>query len=444
MKSIPGKDKQPPKAAMILPTHSVAELRQKTFVGQLSLQLSSQECAILQLLTAPKGDMLHLWKLFWEGIPHYDDLPVSSRLLLPAAVRRLQHLQVSGWQEVHGLDLTFLTGLPRYFWAKNQYYLNQTRLIAQGAHAQGIRIVALKGMAELLEGSITAMMRSTRDLDLLVRPEELDVFREVVRELGYSEFNSQAGRLLNLPIPRDQFWFRSPDKKLADIDAHVLVDKYRFGNQITRVVWEGIRPVAGSEGLFVPAPQARFWIAVANVFRAGNWAEGSHLKYLDDAFHALSGMQQTELEETLRQGREEGLLHDWQEQVIQLGLQLRIFGKETTESLRTNVPARQPAVPVRGLEKSGTGFALKASTASFIHGRIDAFALTVGMFKRHGISLNGLLFLLIAPLRSLGRAGLTRFRKRNQPSAVNPRTGQPIPPPPPIFVRWRLGYRSNR
>jgi hypothetical protein len=230
--------------------------------------------------------------------------------------------------------LSYLVGLPRYVWTRNKIMLNQTKRIASHVGEAGIEIVAIKGMGDLISDAEDGMMRSTVDLDLLIRPEDFSVFKINMSELGYElqEHNGSASL-----IPHDQLQFVPTNGTQSYVDLHLMANKYQEDDRLTATIWKEKMPSNVCPTLFVPSRQGRFWLSVANAFRLHNWQTESHLKYLNDALAYLSTSDGENIEETVEKGKKIHLLQDWQEQIIQLGFGLDILKNKTHLSLdKTN------------------------------------------------------------------------------------------------------------
>jgi hypothetical protein len=305
-------------------------LYQKAFIGGWSLELHPKEMLILKLRFAPREKILDLWAELWHDIYDYDELPPACRALMPTVIRRMQTENVSeDWKIIHGLDLSFLVGLPRYVWTRNKFMLNQTKRIASHVGEAGIEIVAIKGMADLISDAHDGMMRSTVDLDLLIRPEDFDLFKNKMSEIGFELQLMSEGASLMLS---DQFQFVPTDGTNSFVDLHLMANKYQEDDRLTTMIWKGKVPSNVCPTLFLPSDRERFWLSVANAFRLQNWQYESHLKYLNDALNYLSVMNTENMDEVLKNGENLQLLQDWQEQVIQLGCDLDILKSDICTS----------------------------------------------------------------------------------------------------------------
>lgn len=329
-------------------------LKQNTHLGLLNLFIYPKEIILLKLYFSPKEQMMGLWKELWEGIPDYDLLPAGCRALMPSVVRKMQLLDLQeDWKHVHGLDLTFLSGLPRFVWTKNKFALNQTLRIAEHLDRSGIEIMAIKGTAELLSGAELGMMRSTADIDLLVRPEDFELFKQKMSELGFnliddSNLNSSKKRS---PLPNDQYIFKSNGHMMLAVDVHLMVNQYQADDVLTALVWRDKIQSTQLQNLFVPSPRESFLIALINGFRMHNWYNGSYLKYLSDSLTKLDWLYNEHGQDVLQDSDLKSLnLQDWNEQIIRLGQCLREADEQLFTSFKLN-PAKVSEVISNSSEK---------------------------------------------------------------------------------------------
>jgi hypothetical protein len=87
---------------------------------------------------------------------------------------------------------------------RNTLFLNALKEIAQACSDMGIRIVPLKGADLLLNEYENIGLRHISDLDVLIEKSDLNKFREVMRELGYTEtpmLPRRAAFLIDHPSP---------------------------------------------------------------------------------------------------------------------------------------------------------------------------------------------------------------------------------------------------
>jgi len=313
-------------------------LHQQTILGELKLYLHPKESIMLKLIYAPKEEMLQLWSELWDGIGDYDNLPAGCRTLMASVVNKLQRMGFEeDWKRVHGLNLTFLSGITRFVWTKNKFMLSQMLRIAEHVGRSGIEIVAIKGMAELLLDTEMGLMRSTSDLDLLIKPKDFDIFSQKMSELGYRQIETSEEFLVKRsPLPKDQYLFLSNKGYKLEIDVHLMVDKYHLDGHLTEQVWLGKVPSKQCPNLFIPSPRDRFLISLVNVFRITNWYPGSYLKYINDALYAINKMTQKEDSNQLLIGIETLNYQDWLQQILQVGQNIRLFNEQIAEAYSLN------------------------------------------------------------------------------------------------------------
>jgi hypothetical protein len=301
-------------------------LNQKTQLGDLNLFLHPKECTILKLKFAPKDRMMELWRELWDGISDYDLLPAGCRTLMASVIKKIQLLEIEeDWKKVNGMDLNFLTGLPRFVWAKNKTMQNQTIRIAEYVRSSGIEIVAINGTAELLLGEKSDIMRSNSYIDLLIKPDDLELFKQKISEIGYSVVNKNKGLFKIIKsLPSDGYLFGSKNSFLLEIDVHLLVEKYFEDNQLTQRVWKSKVQSVYCDNLFIPSPNERFFISIINAYRIENWHSGFYLKYLSDSVNCLDLMDQKKMDGTWATETELLNSQDWASQLILSGVD---FGK---------------------------------------------------------------------------------------------------------------------
>lgn len=311
-------------------------LSQKTSIGNLNLNIHPKEYILLMLKFAPKDKVMGLWHELWDGVSDYDLLPAGCRTLMASVVNKIQQLELEeDWKQLNGIDLTFLSGLPRFVWAKNKIMQKQTIRIAEYVKSSGIEIVALKGTAELLSGEKSDNMRSTSDIDILIKLEDLDLFRQKVSEIGYYEVKNDEGfkKIISF-LQKDEFLFRSVNEFQLDIDVHISVEKFYENNRITNLVWQNKVPSTLGDNLFIPSTNERFLISLLNGFRFHNWYFGSYLKYLSDSLIYFELMDDDTFLELKNYQSEMVDIIEWSNQIIELGACLGGMDNHLFEKLK--------------------------------------------------------------------------------------------------------------
>lgn len=299
-------------------------LFQKTSIGDLSLKIHPKEYILLMLKFAPKDKVIGLWRELWDGVSDYDLLPAGCRTLMASVVNKIQQLELDeDWKNLDGIDLTFLTGLPRFVWAKNKMMQTQTIRIAEYVKSSGIEIVALKGTAELLLREKSDIMRSTSDIDILIKPEDIEMFKHKISELGYYEVKNDEGLIKMISsLHKDAYLFKSVNDFQLDIDVHISVEKFYENNRITNLVWQNKEPSTLVDNLFIPSVNERFLISLINGFRFHNWYSGSYLKYLSDSLIYCELMDNVSFRGLHRHQAEMADVLNWSNQIIELGVYL--------------------------------------------------------------------------------------------------------------------------
>jgi hypothetical protein len=311
-------------------------LFQKTSIGDLNLKIHPKEYILLMLKFAPKDKVMGLWRELWDGVYDYDLLPAGCRTLMASVVNKIQQLELDeDWKNLDGIDLNFLTGLPRFVWAKNKMMQTQTIRIAEYVRNSGIEIVALKGTAELLSGEKSDIMRSTSDIDILIKLEDLELFKQKISELGYYEVKNNEGLIKMISsLQKDAYLFKSVNGFQLDIDVHVTVEKFSENNRITNLVWQNKVPSALGDNLFIPSTNERFLIYLINGFRFHNWYSGSYLKYLSDSLIYFELMDNESFLDLDNHQAEMADIRNWSNQIIELGLYLSSLDSKLFEKLK--------------------------------------------------------------------------------------------------------------
>jgi len=95
--------------------------------------------------------------------------------------------------------------------ARNIMLMEAAREVCAAAHKAGIPVILLKGAALLEQGVCRLDERQMTDVDLLVKPGDLDAFEKIVPDLGYGPLESSS-----------QAWHKilSPEAPPLIIDVH--------------------------------------------------------------------------------------------------------------------------------------------------------------------------------------------------------------------------------
>lgn len=257
------------------------------------LALSKAEIAMLQLLLSPEGEALQHWKIFWGEVSDYEMAPFGCKELMPLAVRKMQKSDPqSDWQSVVPSHASFLSGLPKYAWSKNKVILLECYKLADQLHQRGVEIMAIKGIAEMIRIPEIMLMRTSRDIDLLIQPKDLEVSVELFQSLGWHSDQVVNG----VPSPLsdfegNSFTFDHPNYPVSlDIHFDVVSDGRGQYGDFTSELWLNKLRAPCSHPIFIPSSENRFCLFLANAFVPDNWTSGLVNKYLYDLLFQLQGM----------------------------------------------------------------------------------------------------------------------------------------------------------
>lgn len=257
------------------------------------LALSKAEIAMLQLLLSPENEALHHWKIFWSEVSDYELAPFGCKELMPLAVRKMQKsVTQSEWQSVVPSHASFLSGLPKYAWSKNKVILLECYKLADQLHKRGVEVIAIKGIAEMIRIPDIMLMRTSRDIDLLIQPKDLEVSIELFQSLGWHSDQVVNG----VPSPLSEFegnsftFDHSNYPFSLDIHFDVVSDGRGQYGDFTSELWLNKLRAPCNHPIFIPSPENRFCLFLANAFVPDNWTSGLVNKYLFDLLFQLQDM----------------------------------------------------------------------------------------------------------------------------------------------------------
>jgi hypothetical protein len=284
---------------------STISLSQHIIVGNLSLSLSEEEVAILQLISCKNENALAFWNKLWSNVNDYEEFSFSCKELMPSAVKKIQDSVAQAvWQQHTVGNADFLVGLPRYTWTKNQYIINQYKIIAAALGKENIELIAIKGVCEILADSNLSLMRTSRDIDILIHYKDWEKSKKIFNDLGWTMDDA----------PNHFHGLRSPQKahaetfyskeRVMDLDVHFSAisglesDSERF----TKDLW--LKKVSTSRypNLFIPSQEDRLIITAANAYKIQNWDKGHVCKYLYDAIFITNTMDSAQINLALLRG----------------------------------------------------------------------------------------------------------------------------------------------
>lgn len=273
-------------------------IRQKIPFGELVFNLSQEEIAILQLISCENEDALPHWIKLWENVSDYEDLLFSCKELMPSAVHKIQSCcDENTWKKYIPAQADFLAGLPRFTWTKNQYIINQYKKIASALEDAQIEFIALKGVCEMLDGNTLALMRTSRDIDLLIHENDWEACKNIFENLGWKSAKKPEELFsISNPIKPHAETFYS-EERIFDLDVHfsAIHEIKNVSKSFTTEIWS--RKIASKRypNLFIPSIEDRFLISILNANRLNNWREGNICKYLFDLLTISKNMNENQI-----------------------------------------------------------------------------------------------------------------------------------------------------
>jgi hypothetical protein len=257
------------------------------------LALNKSEIAMLQLLLSSEGEAIQHWKRFWSEVSEYELAPFGCKELMPLAVRKMQMaVAQSDWQSVVPSHASFLAGLPKYAWTKNRVILLECYKLCDQLHQRGVEVMAIKGIAEMIRIPDIMLMRTSRDIDLLIQPKDLGVSIDLFQSQGWS--SDQVANGVPSPLSEfegNSFTFDHPNYPVSlDIHFDVVSDGRGQYSDFTSEIWLDKQSAPCNHHVYIPSPENRFCLFLANAYVPDNWTSGLVNKYLYDLLFQLQDM----------------------------------------------------------------------------------------------------------------------------------------------------------
>lgn len=285
--------------------HQSIFLVQKASAGYLQFKLSEHEQRLLRVLLAPENEVFNCWQELWDNVEDYELLDFSCKELMPAAVRKVQLcLPQQVWQSACNGNAGFLIGLPRYVWTKNQYVISQTKVILKQFLQNGIPAISIKGISEILSNADMAFMRTTRDIDLLIKKVDFNKCAAFLKQTGWVKKPSGPDKeFINTLIERHAYTYKKADV-VIELDLHLAAigGMYNNTDSFTKHLMDNAIVLNSAEGLIVPSPEDRLLITTANIHVIDNWLAGHYCKYIFDAACILNTMDQGQIDKCIDDG----------------------------------------------------------------------------------------------------------------------------------------------
>lgn len=277
-------------------------LNQASFIGFFEFVLSNEELALLQLISSKSDHLLPFWEKVWLNINDYEELSFSCKELMPFAVKKLQDSTIEkNWKAITKGNSDFLSGIPRYTWTKNQYVINQYKILAESLIKEKIDFIALKGVCEMLACGSLSMMRTSRDIDILIKPSDWTRCLKLFENTGWKLAPLQkTGDFFANPAHPHAITLYNNDR-IIDLDVHfaAISGPNSYSRLFTEDLWERKVQSEHNSNFYIPSKEDRLIIAAANAFSLHNWGQGQTCKYLFDILLMMDSLNQTEIEKAI-------------------------------------------------------------------------------------------------------------------------------------------------
>lgn len=258
---------------------------EQTSVGEIqhTFTFEQQEIKALTLLLSEATDLTPAFLELWDHVKHYESATFGVKELMPAIVNKLQKKSQFRDLESHlKNDYSILQGLPKYTWTKNWYARNQLFQIEKILKQNQINFVLLKGIAETFLDDEALTARTCRDIDILIKPQQLSLFTRVVMDLGWFCKDVTPETLLEpQSFAGNAFTFRN-SIGIIDLDVHFSGASLNWSanEKFVTQIWLEANKI--NSELFVPSDQCRLLISAWNLFDVENIKSHQILKYFYD------------------------------------------------------------------------------------------------------------------------------------------------------------------
>jgi hypothetical protein len=203
-------------------------------------------------------------------------------------------------EKIHYSQADFLAGLPRFTWTKNHYIINQYNKIASALEDAHIEFIALKGVCEMLDGNTLALMRTSRDIDLLIHENDWEACKIVFENLGWKSAKKPVELFsISNPIKPHAETFYS-EERIFDLDVHfsAIPGPKSISQKFTSEIWSRKVSSKSIPTLYIPSIEDRFLITIGNATNLHNWKQGHTSKYVFDLLAISKMMDAKQLENT--------------------------------------------------------------------------------------------------------------------------------------------------
>ena len=199
-------------------------------VSRITSRATPEQESLLRAALLTGDDALASWER-WKRSVDLDSTDRASTRLLPLLWHNLL---------AHGVtdrDMPRLKGVYRYTWFANQLLLRELRLIQQAFRDAGIECLVLKGIALAVTHYPNPGLRPMDDIDLLVRPEDVDRAVAALPRAGWTSPLRRPDLFLRVAHATA---FRDSKGREVDLHAHLLagtmdteLDRQRWARSVT-------------------------------------------------------------------------------------------------------------------------------------------------------------------------------------------------------------------
>ena len=258
---------------------------EQTLVGEIRYDFSLElpELRAITLLISGAADLRPEFLLLWDSVTCYEKASFSLRELMPSIVNKLQKKgQFEYFKPRLNNDYLILQGLPKYTWTKNWYARNELVKIDKILKKNQVDFVLLKGIAETFLDTEALTARTCRDIDILIKPSQLSLFKSIVKTIGWECQDLTPINLANQDsFLGNAFTFRHP-AGIVELDVHFsgATLNWNSNEKFVQLIWIEAQKI--NSDLLLPSNRCRLLISAWNIFDVENIKSQQVLKYFYD------------------------------------------------------------------------------------------------------------------------------------------------------------------
>lgn len=177
-------------------------------------QIDSTQLSLLKACLAPADEIERHWRA-WREQADFDSLDDASNRLLPLLYRRLEAAGIAD------PDMARLRGVYRYHWCRNQLLLAELRRLLPALRELGVEVLLLKGAALIHRYYHDPGIRPMSDLDIMIRPEDMEAVFALLRERGWQpKVQADLDRMRTRRLIHAVDFRRDWNGRVLEIDVH--------------------------------------------------------------------------------------------------------------------------------------------------------------------------------------------------------------------------------